>query len=127
MLAVPRGRRGVAVVPLVPLVGVVDHLVRVFALLVVLVDLGRQEVPGLAGRRLVDGHARRDLGPETWCERQAGEKRECKRSDVLHGNSLPVEAPTAASRDRPSVAKVTAQIAPGGVPARHGRDTLPGS
>src|SRR5262249_61675757 len=100
VLAVPLGRRGVAVVPLVALVGVVDHLVRVLALLVVLVDLGRQKVPGLAGGRLVDGHARRDLGPETCCERQAGEKRECEQSDVLHRNGLPVEAATCRLRLR---------------------------
>ena len=77
VLAVPLGRLGVAVVPLVALVGVVDHLVRVFALLVVLVDLGRQEVAGLVGGRLIDGHARRDLGPEARREREACEQREC--------------------------------------------------
>src|SRR5262249_14192125 len=104
VLAVPLGRRGVAVVPLVPLVGGVDHLVRGFALLVVLVDLGRAEVPGLGGGRLVDGRARRDLGPETGCERQAGEKRECERADVLHRNGLPVEVPACRLRTRAEMA-----------------------
>src|SRR5262245_20485229 len=60
-LAVLAGRLVEAVVPAEPTGREVDDRVDVVAVLVVLVDLGREEIPHLVGRRPVDRRARRDV------------------------------------------------------------------